>query len=118
VSSGEPQTEAKRGGEAARGGAPCQTVNLLPRPASTFPPPASTTHVPPNARLSEERLDELKLEYIAHRSERGRDAVELLTAERRAKLLRMAGKKDEAAEMDKKIEGLRLAKHEGVAKQQ
>jgi hypothetical protein len=30
----------------------------------------------------------------------------------------MAGKKDEAAEMDKKIEGLRLAKHEGVAKQQ
>jgi hypothetical protein len=79
--------------------------HLLP-PASCLLPPAPHT----NYRLTQERLDALKLEYIAHRSERGRDAVELLTAERRAKLLRMAGKKDEAAEVDRQIEGLRLAK--------
>jgi len=63
----------------------------------------------PNPRLTQERIDALKLEYIARRAERAREAVELLTAERRAKLLRMAGKKDEAAEVDRQVEALRAA---------
>lgn len=41
-----------------------------------------------------ERIDELKLEYIAQRSEKGKQAVEALLAARREKLLKMAGLKE------------------------
>jgi COX assembly protein 1 len=44
---------------------------------------------------TEERVDELKLDYIAHRSERGRIAVEALKASRLEKLKKMAGRKDD-----------------------
>lgn len=41
-----------------------------------------------------ERVDEMKLEYIAQRSEKGKQAVETLLAQRREKLLKMAGRKE------------------------
>lgn len=63
-----------------------------------------------NARLTEERLDALKLSYIANRSERGREAVEQLTAQRKAKLLRMAGKKAEAEQVEKDLEAVRSSR--------
>jgi COX assembly protein 1 len=44
---------------------------------------------------TEERVDELKLDYIANRSERGRIAVEALKASRLEKLKKMAGRKDD-----------------------
>ncbi|GMK60035.1 hypothetical protein CspeluHIS016_0902520 [Cutaneotrichosporon spelunceum] len=45
--------------------------------------------------MTEERLDAAKLDYIANRSERGRQAVEKLYKERHEKLLRMSGRKDD-----------------------
>lgn len=44
--------------------------------------------------MTEERLDAMKLDYIANRSERGRQAVEKLWEERKQKLLKMSGRKD------------------------
>jgi COX assembly protein 1 len=44
--------------------------------------------------MTEERLDAAKLDYIANRSERGREAVEKLFKERQEKLLRMSGRKE------------------------
>lgn len=44
--------------------------------------------------MTEEALDTLKLDYIANRSERGREAVEKLYKERTEKLLRMSGRKE------------------------
>lgn len=44
--------------------------------------------------MTEDRLDALKLDYIANRSDRGREAVEALYRERREKLLRMSGRKE------------------------
>lgn len=44
--------------------------------------------------MTEERLDAMKLDYIAHRSERGRQAVDKLWEERKAKLLKMSGRKE------------------------
>lgn len=41
-----------------------------------------------------ERIDEMKLEYIAQRSEKGKQAVDALLAARREKLLKMAGLKE------------------------
>ncbi|KAL7420948.1 hypothetical protein Q5752_004902 [Cryptotrichosporon argae] len=41
--------------------------------------------------MSEERLDAMKLDYIANRSEKGRQAVEALIKARKEKLLKMAG---------------------------
>ncbi|RSH85826.1 uncharacterized protein EHS24_004006 [Apiotrichum porosum] len=59
--------------------------------------------------VNEERLDELKLEYIANRSEKGRQAVDALIAERRLKLLKLAGKKDEASVLQAEIEARKRA---------
>jgi hypothetical protein len=61
------------------------------------------------SRVNEERLDELKLEYIANRSEKGRQAVDALIAERRLKLLKLAGKKDEASVLQAEIEARKRA---------
>lgn len=44
--------------------------------------------------MREERIDQMKLEYIAQRSEKGKQAVEALLAARREKLLKMAGRKE------------------------
>lgn len=44
--------------------------------------------------MTEERIDALRLDYIANRSERGREAVEKLYRERTEKLLRMSGRKE------------------------
>lgn len=44
--------------------------------------------------MTEDRIDDLKLDYIANRSERGRVAVEQLKASRLEKLKKMAGRKD------------------------
>lgn len=44
--------------------------------------------------MTTERIDEMKLEYIAQRSEKGKQAVDALLAARREKLLKMAGRKE------------------------
>lgn len=47
-----------------------------------------------DSSMTEESLDAAKLDYIANRSDRGREAVEKLYKERQEKLLRMSGRKD------------------------
>ncbi|WWD18089.1 hypothetical protein CI109_102537 [Kwoniella shandongensis] len=47
--------------------------------------------------MTQDRLDHMKLEYIAHRSENGRLAVEALRKSREEKLRKMAGIKEEAS---------------------
>ena len=47
--------------------------------------------------MTQERMDAMKLDFIAHRSEKGREAVEALRKSREEKLRRMAGIKDEPA---------------------
>lgn len=44
--------------------------------------------------MTEDRIDDLKLEFIANRSERGRIAVEQLKASRLEKFKKMSGRKD------------------------
>ena len=45
----------------------------------------------------------MKLDYIAHRSEKGRQAVEALKASRLEKLKAMMGRKEEAASAQQRI---------------
>lgn len=47
--------------------------------------------------MTQERMDAMKLDFIAHRSEKGREAVEALRKSREEKLRKMAGIKDEPA---------------------
>ncbi|BEJ18065.1 hypothetical protein CspHIS471_0703420 [Cutaneotrichosporon sp. HIS471] len=64
----------------------------------TMPFKCGSQHTAMNAcikvHMTEERLDAAKLDYIANRSERGRQAVEKLFQERQEKLLRMSGRKE------------------------
>ena len=46
--------------------------------------------------MTEERLDSMKLDYIANRSERGQEAVEALRKSRTDRLRKMAGQKVES----------------------
>lgn len=77
------------GGHAA---APCNTHGLSACLSSPWASPPFG-HIA-DASMSEEQLDAMKLDYIANRSERGREAVEKLWEERREKLLKMSGRKD------------------------
>ncbi|EIW72724.1 hypothetical protein M231_07205 [Tremella mesenterica] len=45
--------------------------------------------------MTQDRLDDMKLDYIAHRSEKGRQAVEELKAARLVKLKKMMGRGNE-----------------------
>ncbi|WVO19679.1 uncharacterized protein IAS62_000969 [Cryptococcus decagattii] len=49
--------------------------------------------------MTQERMDGMKLDFIAHRSEKGREAVEALRKSREEKLRKMAGIKDEPAKI-------------------
>ncbi|WVQ97084.1 hypothetical protein IAU59_004194 [Kwoniella sp. CBS 9459] len=52
--------------------------------------------------MTQERMDAANLEYIANRSEHGRQAVEALKKSREEKLRRMAGIKDEPKSVDRR----------------
>ncbi|WOO80968.1 uncharacterized protein LOC62_03G004499 [Vanrija pseudolonga] len=58
--------------------------------------------------MSVDRIDTLKLEYIANRSEKGRLAVEALLQQRKEKLIKMSGKRED--ELRKQEEYYRLAR--------
>ncbi|KAL1410899.1 hypothetical protein Q8F55_001842 [Vanrija albida] len=58
--------------------------------------------------MSVDRIDALKLDYIANRSEKGRLAVEALLQQRKEKLIKLSGKKEE--ELRKQEEYYRIAR--------
>lgn len=68
----------------------------------------------PRARMSFDRMDTLKLEYIANRSEKGRLAVEALLKQRKEKLLKLAGKKEDELRAQEEYYRIAREKQQGA----